>query len=51
MNSFLLIFLASKVIELVQRSDPNINFQTSFVDTDSEIGTLNLDEEGILIFM
>ena len=51
MNMFLLLFLYGKVKSLVLRSDPNINFQKSSAETNGEVGTLNLDDEGILFFM
>ena len=51
MNIFLLLFLYGKVKSLVLRSDPNINFQKSSAETNGEVGTLNLDDEGILFFM
>jgi len=43
--------LVQNSISLFTRSDPNINTVFTSVDTESEIGSINLEEENVLIYI
>ena len=47
----LIRYLILNFIDLINRKDPNINFQKSTVNLAEDIGAININEEGLLLFV